>query len=49
MLDLGLRLIGREGSDVLIASDPDAGRLGAAVCHDGDCSLLNRNEMGMLL
>lgn len=48
-LELGLRLVEREGSDVLIASDPDADRLGVAVRHGEGFVLLNGNEVSMLL
>lgn len=48
-LELGLALAQREGADLLLASDPDADRLGVAVRHTGGYRLLNGNEIGMLL
>ncbi len=48
-LELGLVLAQREGADLLLASDPDADRLGVAVRHAGGYRLLNGNEVGMLL
>lgn len=48
-LDLGLELAERDGSDLLLASDPDADRMGVAVRHGDDYVLLNGNEVGMLL
>lgn len=48
-LSLGLGLAEREGADLLIASDPDADRLGVAVRHGGGYRLLSGNEVGMLL
>lgn len=48
-LGLGLALAEREGADLLLASDPDADRLGVAVRHAGGYRLLNGNEVGMLL
>lgn len=48
-LALGLALAEREGADLLLASDPDADRLGVAVRHGGGYRVLNGNEVGMLL
>lgn len=48
-LELGLALAERERADILIASDPDADRLGVAVRHNGEYVLLNGNDAGMLM
>lgn len=48
-LALGLALAKREGADLLLASDPDADRLGVAVRHAGGYRVLNGNEVGVLL
>lgn len=39
----------REGCDLVIATDPDADRMGAAVRSGGRWVLLNGNQMGVLL
>ncbi len=39
----------KEGSDIVIATDPDADRVGVAVIKDGKASLLSGNETGLLL
>lgn len=48
-LDLGLKLADSTQSDLLLASDPDADRLGVAVRHDGSYVLLSGNDIGILL
>lgn len=48
-LELGIRLSERVGADVLLATDPDADRVGVAVPHDGEWKLLTGNEIGLLL
>jgi phosphomannomutase len=48
-LDLALRLAGEVGADAVIANDPDADRLAAAVPFDGDWHVLSGNDMGALL
>ena len=48
-LQLGIELAEREGADLLLATDPDADRVGIAVRHDGSYELLNGNEVGLLL
>lgn len=48
-LKLGIALAEKCGSDILIATDPDADRVGTAVRHDGEYRLLTGNEVGVLL
>lgn len=48
-LELGIALGKRVGADVLLATDPDADRVGVAVPHDGEWKLLTGNELGLLL
>ena len=48
-LELGLRLCERVNPDILLATDPDADRVGIAVLHDGAYELLTGNEVGVLL
>ena len=48
-LELGIALGERVGADVLLATDPDADRVGVAVPHDGEWKLLTGNEIGLLL
>lgn len=48
-LELGLRLCEELHPDLLIATDPDADRVGIAVPHDGAYKLLTGNEVGILL
>lgn len=48
-LQLGLSLAEREKADVLIATDPDADRLGVAIRHNGSLVLMNGNEIGAVL
>ncbi len=48
-LELGIELCKKEHPDLLLATDPDADRVGVA-CEDGtDYVLLTGNEMGVLL
>lgn len=48
-LQLGLDYCKNNDSDILIATDPDADRVGVAVKHNGDYVRLNGNEIGILL
>ncbi|MDD7158742.1 MAG: phospho-sugar mutase [Firmicutes bacterium] len=48
-LALGIETAKKNGSDILIATDPDADRVGTAVLHDGKYVLLTGNEVGVLL
>ncbi|MBQ8589497.1 MAG: phospho-sugar mutase [Firmicutes bacterium] len=49
-LKLGLDLCKELGTpDLLLATDPDADRVGIAVKHDGEFVLLTGNEVGVLL
>lgn len=48
-LDLGLKLADEVKPNLLVATDPDADRMGTAIPHDGDYVLLSGNEMGVLL
>ena len=48
-LRLGLKLAAEKGSDILIATDPDADRMGIAVRHNNDYRLMTGNEVGVLL
>ncbi len=48
-LEKGLELCGSVHPDLLLATDPDADRVGIAVPHDGDYVLLTGNEVGVLL
>ena len=48
-LALGIKTAERNNSDILIATDPDADRVGTAVLHEGKYVLLTGNEVGVLL
>lgn len=47
--DKALTLAKSENADIVIATDPDADRLGVCVKHDGDYRLLTGNEIGIIL
>ena len=49
-LRLGLELAEKSGADLMLATDPDADRVGIAIrCPDGTYGLVSGNEMGVLL
>ena len=49
-LRLGLELAKANGADLMLATDPDADRVGIAMkCPDGSYELVSGNEMGVLL
>ncbi len=49
-LRLGLELAKKSGADLMLATDPDADRVGIAVkCKPGSYELVSGNEMGVLL
>ncbi len=49
-LRLGLELAQKEGADLMLATDPDADRVGIAMkCPDGSYELVSGNEVGVLL
>jgi phosphoglucomutase len=48
-LELGLKLAVKEDADLLMATDPDADRLGIAVPVDGEWILITGNQLGALL
>ena len=48
-LDVGLRWAEQTGSELLLATDPDCDRVGAAVRSRDGYTLINGNEMGVLL
>ncbi|MEG1621676.1 MAG: phospho-sugar mutase [Oscillospiraceae bacterium] len=45
----GLKLSQNVGADILLASDPDSDRLGAAVLHNGAYQILTGNQVGILM
>ncbi len=49
-LRLGLELAKKSGADLMLATDPDADRVGIAIkCKDGSYELVSGNEVGVLL
>ena len=48
-LALGLDLAAAKRADILIATDPDCDRVGAAVLHRGEYRIFTGNEVGVLL
>ena len=49
-LEKGLELAKETGADLMLATDPDADRVGIAIkCPDGSYELVSGNEMGVLL
>ena len=48
-MDLGMKLMIKNGNDILVATDPDSDRAGVAVNQDGKATILTGNEIGILL
>ena len=49
-LKLGLELAEKSGADLMLATDPDADRVGIVIrCPDGSYELVSGNEVGVLL
>ena len=48
-LALGIKYMEESGADILVATDPDADRVGVALGHNGKVVRLNGNEIGVLL
>lgn len=48
-LELGIKKAKTINADILIATDPDCDRVGCAVLHNGEYTLISGNEMGVLL
>ena len=48
-LELGIATAKETGSDLVLATDPDCDRVGCAVRDGDDYTLINGNEMGVLL
>lgn len=48
-LALALSLAEESDADLVLATDPDADRVGVAAVHDGEWHLLNGNQIGVLL
>lgn len=48
-LELGIALAREKKADIVLATDPDADRLGIAVRHDGDYQLITGNQLCALL
>lgn len=46
---LAFQLASKTEAELIIATDPDADRLGVAVLHQGEWVLLNGNQLGVLL
>lgn len=47
--DEGFKALDQEGGDLILATDPDADRAGAALYHDGMRSILTGNQLGILM
>lgn len=47
-LELGIAKVMENSADILIATDPDADRVGIAVMHEGEVHLLNGNQVACL-
>lgn len=48
-LNLALKLADKKKPKLVVATDPDADRMGTAIPHKGEYKLLSGNEMGVLL
>lgn len=48
-MELGLALAKEKGADLLLATDPDCDRVGVGVRHAGRYTLLDGNQVGVLL
>ena len=48
-LELALQLAERQDADIVLATDPDADRLGFAVKHEGEFRLVTGNQAGALI
>lgn len=48
-MDLGMKLMLKNGNDILVATDPDSDRAGVAVNQNGEAIILTGNEIGILL
>lgn len=48
-LSMGIDKVIQTGADLLIATDPDADRVGVAIKHNGEIILLNGNQMAAIL
>lgn len=48
-LELALKLAEEVKPNLVVATDPDADRMGAAIPHKGDYVLISGNEMGVLM
>ncbi len=48
-LALAIEQAKKNGTDIVIGTDPDADRIGTAVLHEGEYRLISGNEMGVLL
>jgi len=49
-LSLGIELLEKKDADILVATDPDADRVGVVVrAQNGECRILSGNEVGVLL
>lgn len=46
---MGIKLAGEIGADIVIGTDPDSDRIGAAVLHNGKYFLISGSRMGALL
>lgn len=48
-LELGVKLMKKEGADIVFGTDPDTDRVGIAFDHKGRTVYLNGNQIGVLL